>query len=346
MLQSLLRYSLFGGANPFASLGRTLSDDEWQRLFDESRREAVTALLCDAVMQLPEGMRPPRKVLFHLVSYTQSVEQENRRREAALFRYASVTDESLSLPAVVVKGSALAANYPQPLHRECGDNDLLTGGHTARVAAMMEAQGIAVDRKDPRHVSFVFDSVTFECHTYLLYHNDDPVWMTEPLAVAGAPESLRSLKPSWSAFFLAKHAEHHAVFFHNPVRLRTLCDWSLLVSSPGFDRGEFCNLKRGTDVDMFAELMTCYCNRIFGLSLPFDEAVVAERGLVADDFKRIYVDCPERHKLAVVRVARRSWKYLRYRRKYRALYGESMFRRFYLKNVLVAIRQYKRKTEN
>ena len=388
-LASLIGFGLWGVEPPAALL--PASEEEWQRLFDLSRRQAVTALLYDAVLKLPKEQRPPRRVLFHFTSITQTIGHDNRCREEALMHFAALLQSELSLPAVVVKGSSLAGLYPKPLYRECGDNDLYTGSDTERIGALMEARGVAVDRKDPRHISFVYDGATFECHNYLLYHNDDIVWETKPLVLEsdanvpsdathptlraplsergwlphhddyqqnektaaalsplgeGSPKAgvcsgkLLTLRSEQSAFFLAKHCEHHAVFFHNPVRLRSLVDWCLLTGSSEFDYAAFQAVKQGSDVDVFADLMSCYCNSLFGVHLPYDAARLKAKGLEASDFDRLYLQCHERHKRAFVRVVRRSWKYLRYGRLYRAIYGQSMFRRFYLHNVGVALRQH------
>ena len=335
MLASLLQYGLFADA-PLPS-GLPLSESEWQALFDESRRQAVTALTYDAILMLPAEVRPSRKVLFRFYSLAQTIEDDNRRREKALDDFMELCRRKLDCVPTVVKGSSLACLYREPLHRECGDNDLLTGVDTERVGAMVEGMGIAVDRKDPRHISFMFEKTTFECHSYLLYHNDDPEWHSCRIANS---ETLQGLPAEESAFFLAKHCEHHAVFFHNPVRLRTLIDWCLLLGSKGFDFDAFDCMKRGTDVDVFADLMTLYCQQLFGVVLRDGLTTLQAKGLKADDFYNIYMLCPERHRRAVVRVARRSWKYLRYGRQYRAIYGRSMFRRFYLQNLRVAIGQH------
>lgn len=333
-LVALIRFGLFGADIPEGVLPTT--EEGWRRLFDLSRRQAVTALAYDAILKLPQEQRPPRRILFHFTSMTQTIEADNRRREEALEHFAGLMERELSLPTVVVKGSSLAQFYPNPLHRECGDNDLYTGADTERVAKMMEARGVAVDRKDPRHITFSFESVTFECHNYLLYHNDDIQWRFTPMANG----SLLTLEREQQAFFLAKHCEHHAVFFHDSVRLRSLLDWCLLLGGKEFDYAAFQALKQGTDVDIFADLMSCYCNSLFGVQLPYDVARLKTKGVEDSDFDRLYMQCPERSRWAAVRVVRRSWKYLRYRRQYRAIYGQSMFRRFYFRNLGIAIRQH------
>lgn len=336
-LRGLIGYGLFGGPNPFREQRNPHSVVDWQMLFDESRRQAVTALLHDAILMLPKEQRPSRKELFHFMSLTQTVESDNRLREEALVAFHEEVTALMGVPTVVVKGSSMAGYYPNPLHRECGDNDLYTGVDTEQVVRRLETMGVAVDRKDPRHASFTYHDVDFEAHNYLLYHGDDPHWNTTPLALKGQKtnvDGLLHLPAEEEAYFLAKHIEHHAVFFHKPVRLRDLVDWSLLLGVDGFDMNRLRVLKKGSDVEHFAELMSLACNEFFGLRIDCHPPA----GLDVADFERLYMQCPERHRLSVVRVVRRSWKYLRYGRQYRILYGQSMFGRFYFRNIFVAIR--------
>ena len=332
ILAGLIAYLLFDAPIPFSA---PLSGGHWDAILREAKTQGVTAVTYDAILLLPADLRPPRPQLFHLASKAQTIEDDSEKLENALSHFASEVFLQLGLETLVVKGLSLARLYPDPLHRERGDNDLFTGPATAQICSFMERQGHAVDRKDPRHWTFFFDDVEFECHTYLLYHHDDPRWPTVPFE--NRPH-LRRLHTSYEAFFLAKHAEHNAVFFHKPLRLRTLVDWTLLLRQPDFDIDLFRRAKAGSDVEVFADLMSLYCNQLFDVNLPLDHVALQHKHLDAEHFDCLYLKCPERHRFAVVRVARRSIKYLRYGRLYRAIYGQSMFRRFYLHNVAQALR--------
>lgn len=332
LLFSLLRFGLFGGKNPFDEGAAVPDDAGWQHLFDDAKHQAVSALLYDAVLMLPKGQRPPRRVLFHFTTLTQSIEHDNELRHNALIEFSNDMRRRLDLSIVVVKGSSLADYYPQLLHRECGDNDLFTGHDTSKVAALLESDGVSVDRKDPRHLTFTFRGVTFESHNYLLYHGDEPQWSAQPFH-----DGLYHLPPAQEAFFLAMHAEHHAVFFHQPLLLRTLLDWCMLLRSPEFHYEDLELLKKGTDVEVFANLLTAYCRQLLDDQLCVDTALNLH-GVTLSDFEKIYLHCPQRHPLAFIRVLRRSWKYLRFGRQYRAIYGVGMFRRFYCNNLVVALR--------
>ena len=113
-LASLLRFGLFGGAVPSPM---PLTESQWQSLFDLSRRQAVTALTYDAVLKLPPGLRPPRRVLFPLATGAETVERDNRRREAALCHFAALCRRQLQLAVTVVKGSSRPPLLPAPAAR-------------------------------------------------------------------------------------------------------------------------------------------------------------------------------------------------------------------------------------
>ncbi|MBQ7062908.1 MAG: nucleotidyltransferase family protein [Bacteroidales bacterium] len=335
LLVSLLRFLLFGGANPLE--GQPMpTEAEWQQLFDNAKSEAVTALVCDALALLPQAQRPPRRILFHFATVAQTIETDNRRREAALISFADRVQAALGLSTVVVKGSALASRYPVPLHRECGDNDLYTGADTERICTFFEAHGISIDRHNPRHAVLGYEATTFELHHHLLYSGSDPQWSPVPF---GDSQALMRLPAVQEAFFLAKQLEYQSVFFHEPVSLRGLLDWTLLVGEPEFDPDAFQAFKQGTDIDRFADLLSAYCAQLFNATLPYDGERLQALDLKPEHFEALYRALPPRHPRALVRVVRRSWHYLRHRRRYRALYGQSMFRRFYWRNLRQALRQ-------
>jgi hypothetical protein len=336
MLVALLKYGLFHGEEP----SLPLAADQWEVLVADAKRHAVTALLYDAVsrLSLAHGEAVPREVLFRLLSSVETIENDNRRREAALQHFAQTVHTALGIDTIVVKGSSLARCYPLPLHRECGDNDVYFPRELGlQVDALLRQQGIDIDTKDPRHSSFLFDGVPFESHRYLLYptlEGDDsgePQWRTCPLS-----NHLLQLTPSHAALFTAAHLEHHAVFFNEPLPLGKLIDWALLLQA-GFDYDEFNKVKVGYDVDRFADLLTQYCVAGFGIAPPRGFRPLSDHAL--RDFDAIYLRPQPRHRWALVRVMRRSTKYIRYRRIYREIYGSSPFSRFYWRNLLQALHQ-------
>lgn len=341
MLTTLLKQYLFPqSGNADISALSAFTQARWRALYDESRQQGVTALLYDAILLLPPDLQPPRAELFRFASMAQTVEADNRRRAAALHHFADRLAAD-GIATVVVKGSSLARLYPKPLHRECGDNDLYTGSDTQRANAIAAALGAEVDDRNYRHSAFAFEGVEFECHRQLLYHDDDIAWQTVPFDPQADPKStFRRLLPLHEALFVAHHIQYHSLFFHHSVLLNRLIDWSLLLSSPDFDYAAFCRLKQGTGADRFADLMTHYCIALFGLPAVPGLPPLDGTGLRPDDFRRLFIRSGEPHRLAPLRVAARSWHYLRFARQYRALYGRSPFRLFYGRNLRIALSQH------
>lgn len=337
MLVPLLRYSLFDGPRP--SLGSDAS--VWEAAVAEARREAVSALFYDAVRRYCDegGESPlPPALLFRLASMAETVGNDNLRRLRSLKDFAAKVYGALGVDTTVVKGFSVARHYPERMHRESGDNDVWFPPEVSlRVDELMRDEGVAVDTKDPRHSSFDYGGICFENHRYLLYPRRvgdvgcDPRWQTVPLG-----SHVVALTPSHEALFVASHIEHHAVFFDEPVRLRHLVDWALMVRQ--LDYGEFREVKAPFEVSRFADLLTQYCVRLFDIPAPEGWKPLSLRAL--DAFEPMFVQVPPRHRWAVVRVWRRTWKYIRYGRVYREIYGQSPIRRFYWDNVTQALAQF------
>lgn len=331
MLAKILKYHLFdhNQGNP-----PSLDGVDWNTLLVEAKNQAVEALLYDAVRA---GEMPlPREILFQLSSHVATIETDNRKREEALCDLANLVTKESNLSLTVVKGSSLARLYPNPLHRECGDNDLYMGNEAPKLDLLVASHGLHVNLKDPRHSTFNFHGVVFENHAYLLYPHTpgdtslEPKWEKEP-----HQEHIERLTPPYEALFVAAHMEHHAVFHNECINLRKLIDWSLLLGV--LDYESFNMVKQGTEMERFADLLTQYCIRLFGIPSPKGYRPLSEKSLEA--FPHIYLYEQQRSSWAIVRVCRRSLKYIRYNKVYKEIYGQSPFRRFYFSNVGKAIKQ-------
>lgn len=331
MLATILKYHLFSHCQHTPPLPEGV---DWNVLMSEAKIQAVEALLYDAIKAMELSI--PREILFQLSSNVATIESDNRKREQALSDLAYLANKEAGLFLTVVKGSSLARLYPNPIHRECGDNDLYMGSSATSLDCLVASHGLEVDQKDPRHSSFIFHGVVFENHAYLLYPStpgdtsSEPEWKKE-----SHQQNIKRLTPPYEALFVAAHMEHHAVFHNESINLRKLIDWSLLLGV--LDYEEFNKVKQGTDMERFADLLTQYCIQLFDLPAPKGYTPLSEKSLEA--FPYLYLYEQKRSSWSFIRVYRRSMKYLRYSRVYKEIYGQSPFRRFYFRNVGNAIRQ-------
>lgn len=336
MLIQMLRFGLFNGPEPTA----VLSEDQWQSLLNDARQQGVIAVFYHCVQQLSSAHRPPKSVLFHLASMASDIEQSMQQHYQALKHFADRVEQQMHQPTVVVKGLSLAQYYPHLYCRESGDNDLYFGASAHVVDSLMRSCGIAVDDSDPRHSAFLFEGVPFENHAYLLYPNEeddpntiDPQWDTTPIK---AP--LYTLVPEHLALFVVAHADRHALYHNESLRLRDLLDWALLLEHSGLDYHRFNQFKQSYDVGRLADLFTQYVVAHFGITPPEGWQPLSEGCLQA--FPQLYLTDHPRKTPAFMRVFDRSKRYIRYAGVYKEIYGETMFRRFYYRNVARAIGQW------
>ncbi len=329
------------------SLSQPFADETWLALPAYAARNRVGALLFEAIPLLTGTTTVPRQCIMALALQAEACEGIHSRHRAALQELQQLTG---SKPALL-KGFALASLYSRPDHREATDIDIFCGEHTVQLAALLQQHGIACDSKNPRHLTFVLRGVLIEAHRYLFYNAHDRNHFAgwESTATERLPLARHTL------FFLA-HTAYDAVFFDLPIAWRTCCDWLLLLrrmeTQPAV-RAQFEQELRGATFERFAQAFTRSCYLRFplvaeGLALynsepyadgtcrpdsPLDEA------FHRDTFWQMFRNPRPRPSQALPRAARRIGKYLRYNRYYKALFGQNMFRIFYLHNLWTALWQ-------
>lgn len=347
----LLRYIIFGTALP-QNFSR--SQEEWHDIAHEAHRNKISVLLCDAVERLPPTQRPPKEVIMTLVAQKEACEANYGKAQEALTTLNALlakeskgTDKDLPpLPLQVVKGFVLAHLYPTPQHRTFCDIDLYTGPYTEALALRMEAHGISCQRSNPRHITFRFHGVTIEAHQHLFFFPDDRSRYDSRTPL--------DMPPAWQALFFAAHACYDTLFFDYPVSLKTCVDWTLLLKS--LDDKSLATMKKekdGATFSHFADALTAYCHQLFPeahLEKYFDtpdintqdkaDTIILDMAdAAAIPFEKIFRQFHLREHGTLMRVGRRSWKYIIYNRYYKKMFGKNMFAAFYFKKLRVALRQ-------
>ncbi len=328
-------------------LSQTFSNETWQALPSYAAQNRVGALLFDAIPLLTPSTKVPRETVMALALQAEECEHRYNSRLAALQELEQLTGKR---PAVL-KGFALASLYPNPKHRAATDIDLFCGEHTKALATLVQQHGVECETKNPRHITFVLHGELFEAHQYLFYNAHD-----RSLFADWENRATDKLSLSQHALFFLAHTAYDAVFFDIPIQWRTCCDWLLLLqrleATPA-ERAQFEQRIQGATFEQFAKAFTRSCCLRFptlskGITLyniePHTTTQPQQRKRLDDSFHRdifwkMFRDRRPRSGKALTRVIRRSAKYLRYNRYYRALFGHNMFRIFYLRNVWVALWQ-------
>ena len=274
---------------PRPALERPAAEAEWQETLGQARRQTLTGVMFATVGRLPDGQRPPRRLLLEWWAESERIRTANRlvnRRAAELTaRFAA-----RGMRSVVLKGQGVALLYPDPLLRMPGDIDLWPDAPRAELFALLR-------REFPGQPAFYhhmecpfFDDVSVEVHF-------TPSWMNRPGAnrrlqrffrrEADAQFSRRVELPeeagsvyvptrSFNLVFMMVHVYRH--LFVEGIGLRQLMDYHYLLLAGCTDAERRAALRdlRRLGLTGFARAVMYVLGRVFAtpkerLLLPPDE---------------------------------------------------------------------------
>ncbi len=166
-LFALLRAGLWGIFDEAAASAFPLSAGEWERVFTLARQQTVTGIAFRGLDFLPEEAAPPMGIMAKWMAHADRIEQSNRvMNETVASLYGHFA--SAGVEAVLQKGQGVAAMYPEPLLRECGDIDLYFPGHDGVSDPLAGIDGAVRERQPDDSWVYVVDGIIVEHHTDLL----------------------------------------------------------------------------------------------------------------------------------------------------------------------------------
>ena len=211
---------------------------EWDALYKLAKEQGVTALVFEKLESLPAEVAPPKQLMLQWFSHTLSSGKQMERKYLVAADFAERL-AAANIPVVVLKGFAIAAYYPQPLHRECGDLDCYMLGKMAEGEAVAASFGAVVEEANYKHSHIKYKGLTIENHKYFTSFNNTARGKgteaaLKQLIFAQAParwDNSALLRPNatFNALFLAKHALRH--FIDEAICLRHIMDWALFLKA-------------------------------------------------------------------------------------------------------------------
>lgn len=165
----LLRQGLWGKPEDTQTLF-PLTPDDWKQIYEMAVKQTVQGIVYDGIRLLPATLQPPRGLLIQWTVGIDRLERMNRQHNAVLSLLPQIFGQEPVIPFQVLKGQGIAACYPQPLHRVCGDIDLYFGNieQTEKANQRMEQLGITVNRGQLGDSSYGLNGVEMEHHCRLI----------------------------------------------------------------------------------------------------------------------------------------------------------------------------------
>lgn len=245
-LLALIRAALWGSEKP--------KDPEIA--MDEARKQALVPLL------FPDSTLAKFCYAFYVRLLHAQDELLDLLREAGI-------------PVVILKGSAAAVYYPNPIQRTMGDVDFIVPqDRFQETAELMSANGYVLHhdiKAGDRHCNFVRKGVVFELH----HHFSDEGIDVESYVTAGlqAPTTIRMddyeipvLPPLENGMVLLAHVASH---LRKGLGLRQAIDWMMYCSAVLDDEmWKTCFQKAAAEcgLEILALTLTRMCQRYLGLS--------------------------------------------------------------------------------
>ena len=244
-------------------------DVSWDVVFEETKKQGITALVYDG---LHSYLPPKEKDKWKLYAVTSLANSLQIHRETGQL---SSTLINSKIPTCILKGTAAAVYYPQPLHRAMGDVDFIVPpDYFDKARELLCINGFIVDiaqENNPRHLVLRKNGVIFEMHHYFGYGDDsidsyiERCWQkTEIKHIIDIEFPM--LPPLENGLILLEHLKQH---LYEGIGIRQLLDWMTYVNEVLDDEfwySGFQNEARLLGVEHLAIVAAHLCQMHLGLS--------------------------------------------------------------------------------
>lgn len=217
------------------------SSVDWDRVLSIASKQTVIGVIFDGISTLPPHLQPPSDILRKLYQTVIRIEQSHELLNHQLVEVSQQL-QSQGIHPVLLKGQGLAQNYPNPLHRQCGDIDLYVGRKNCdkaiQVLLDLGAKQENKTGKNAKHESFCIGKVGIELHFLVdklnpLYNKRFQQWVNAQFnenkyIIWKLKGTEIQLPPAdFNVFYIFHHFFHH--FITDGIGFRQLCDWVLLL---------------------------------------------------------------------------------------------------------------------
>ena len=249
------------------------SRQEWEDLFTVCAKHNLVAITFPVIDKLHDEVEVPLGVYSRWAMMAEKVQQKNARlNEACRTLYTKFSEYGFQ--SCVLKGQTVAALYPRPELRQCGDIDIwLDGGHKRIVGFLRER--FPVKKVFYHHCdAYIIKGVNIEAHFM-------PSWMNSPCAdrrlqkyfCRMAPEQFGHYVESLGFCAPTKHfdAVYHLIHIYRHVLdegigLRQLMDYYYVLHSltPADREAAWADIK-ALKLSKFAAGVMCVLRDVYAL---------------------------------------------------------------------------------
>lgn len=167
-LLSLLRAGLWM-TEPATDGVFPLTEEEWAEVYEQSKKQTVSALVLQGINLMNEELMPPLPLLQRWAINVDRIEKQNKKQDK-IQREIIQWLKSLNLQPKVLKGQGVAQMYEHPTQRVCGDIDIFfpTPDDQQKAWEAAKEKGSNPERVPLGAFNFTWDGIEVECHRRML----------------------------------------------------------------------------------------------------------------------------------------------------------------------------------
>ena len=274
----LLRQGLWGRKEVETNLF-PLTPDEWMQIYNMTVKQTLQGIVYDGIQLLPKEQQPPRSLFMQWTVVIDQLERMNRQQNALLEVLPRLFGQEPAIPYQVLKGQGIAASYPNPLHRVCGDIDLYFGDTSLfqKANQRVEKIGIPMTYNVKGDASYALNGIEIEHHQYLIdlyrpsLRKKINAWEREMF-----PKGQQTPSPLANHLLQSTHILKHLV--KEGIGLRQLCDLAMTMKTQmsAIDKQELEEICRDWKIFHWHQVLYALLVKYFSLPpelVPFPSAV-------------------------------------------------------------------------
>lgn len=223
-----------------------LTASEWNDVFELAKEQCVAEIILDGINRLEPEARPPQALVMKWLGRMMMMERRNLQLNLVVEKLFGKLHR-MNLTPVLMKGQALAQNYPNPLHRTCGDIDVYFKHRPDCDKAVEWTRSIAgkgVEGNDSpwerKHFAFFVNGTEIELHYQMCrFENkqlqrrlqeiiDDEFQRCSAYHVMIGAVEIETVPPTLAVLHQLMHITRHLL--EAGVGLRQICDLALYMN--------------------------------------------------------------------------------------------------------------------
>lgn len=227
ILMVLLRAGLYG--TPVA-LDRTITEKEWEAVYDLASWQGLTALAGEGLSFLNHESLPPKEFLLQWIGQTVVQKQMYAQQRELVDNLCQIWRDA-GIHCVELKGNSIGRLYHIPESRYACDFDCMLSDYE-KGNAVIESAGVKVNRVFYKNSSFTWKSLYVENHQFCTpVRGNKAMKRLERKLRSFLADGSEEALANFNALFLMEHAWAH--FFEEALTLKQLCDWAVFRKACG-----------------------------------------------------------------------------------------------------------------